>query len=275
MSQYLKIFEYLQNYDFTWTACIAVILSSIVCGLISPLAVLKQRAYAVDATLHLIFPGIVVGQLLGKFLNVEPMIAILIASFLSAFLGYMMQSYTSRKLSVPLDAALILVLTGFFSLGIIVHALFDPKQIDLHHIFLGDPLVATSADLILLSVVLIVTCATILSLKKHWDIWLCDPEFAETVGVKTKILEILFPFILTMVILSTLFILGGLLTASLIVVPAVLTAPRSSFSLKTVFASVGLGIVGCVLAFQMNIPIGATISFVGIISSLCILLYRF
>ncbi len=135
-------------------------------------------------------------------------------------------------------------------------------------LFFGDALTLNHTDLALILGSCAIVFVAIFSLRKHWDAWLVDNEFAHIAGFKVELLNKIFPILLTVSILSGLFAVGGLMISALITIPALLYSPRSVFSLPVVLLSLGTGLLGLVSAFAFNWPVGPTIVLVGFVALL-------
>lgn len=251
------------QFGFAQIALVATILITLMCGILSPVVVLKQRAYLGDTLSHLVFPGVVAGILLTKFTSLPFWFCILSGSIITALLGTYISEWILKKLKIPPDASAIICLTSFFAIGIIAISSNRGTRIDPESILFGDVLTLSWKDISVLSITLIFVAISIITLKKHWDAWLSDPEFAEIAGFKVKILEKLFPILMTLAILSGLFAVGGLMISALLTIPTIIYQPRSVFSPIVVLLSLIVGIIGVLLAFTFNWPVGPSIVVVG------------
>jgi ABC-type Mn2+/Zn2+ transport system permease subunit len=262
-----SIFQTFQ-FSFAQIALVATILITLMCGILSPVVVLKQRAYLGDTLSHLVFPGVIVGILLAKFTIFPFWACILIGATITALLGTFISEWILKTLKIPPDASAVICLTSFFAIGIIAISSNRETRIDPESILFGDVLTLAWRDIAVLAGTLIFVAVSILSLRKHWDAWLSDPEFAEIAGFKVKILEKLFPILMTFAILSGLFAVGGLMISALLTLPTIIYQPRSVFSPIVVLLSLIGGLLGILLAFSFNWPVGPSIVLVGFASIL-------
>lgn len=254
------------TFDFARMALYATVLISLTCGLLSPVVVLKQRSYLGDTLSHLVFPGVVLGILCAQFTNIPQWGCVIVGAVATATIGTLISEWILKKLQSPPDSAAIVCLTTFFALGIIIISSQKGIRISPDSIFFGDVLTLNKIDLGVIFAAFILVCLTIITLKKHWDAWLVDTEFAEIAGFKVGLLNKLFPVLLTVSVLSGLFAVGGLMISALITIPTLLYAPRSVFSPLVVLLSVCIGLVGLILAFLFNWPVGPSIVLVGFVT---------
>ncbi len=256
------------QFSFAQIALIATILITLMCGILSPIVVLKQRSYLGDTLSHLVFPGVIVGILLAKFTIFPFWVCILTGATVTALLGTFISEWILKTLKIPPDASAVICLTSFFAIGIIAISSNRETRIDPESILFGDVLTLAWRDVGFLAGTLIFVTISILLLRKHWDAWLSDPEFAEIAGFKVKTLEKLFPILMTFAILSGLFAVGGLMISALLTLPTIIYQPRSVFSPIVVLLSLIGGLLGILLAFSFNWPVGPSIVLVGFASIL-------
>ncbi|APJ04021.1 metal ABC transporter permease [Silvanigrella aquatica] len=268
MFQEMPAFFQIFQYSFAQIAVIATILITLMCGFLSPVVVLKQRAYMGDTLSHLVFPGVIAGILFSNYTDFPFWICILLGAIVTALLGTFISEWILKSLKIPPDASAVICLTSFFAMGIIAISSNRDTRLDPESILFGDVLTLSWRDVGILAGALIFVATAILSLKKHWDAWLSDPEFAEIAGFKVKTLEKLFPIMMTFAILSGLFAVGGLMISALLTLPTIIYQPRSVFSPIVVLLSLIGGLLGILLAFSFNWPVGPSIVIVGFVSIL-------
>lgn len=268
----LSFFEIFQ-FQFARIALIATILISSICGLLSPIVVLKQRSYLGDALAHLIFPGVIAGLFLAKWSTLPLWTCVFAGAIVTTLIGTFLSEWILKNLKIPPDSAAVICLSSFFALGIIFISGSKNIRISPENLLFGDVLTLNKTDVGILTSVFVLIGASILAFQKHWDAWLADPEFAEIAGFKVKSLDRLFPILLTLSILSGLFAVGGLMISALITIPAILYQPKSVFSPYVILCSLVCGFVGIFSAFYFNCPVGPAIVLVGFVFIFVKLLY--
>ncbi len=251
------------EYEFVRFAFFATIAISLSCGILSPIVVLKERSYLSDTISHLIFPGVITGYILSKLFMWPLGYCLLSGAVVTAFLGTFISEFIFKTLKIPPDSCAIMSLAGFFSMGVILLSHFKNVHISADSILFGDVLTVQKNELIILVVVAILNLLTILFLEKHWMAWISDGEFSFIAGYKTKMLDKLFPILLTTTILTGLFTVGSLMISAFIIFPAILSNPKKILSWKTLTISVFCAIIGFIASFQINWPVGPSIVLFG------------
>ncbi|MEN9810959.1 MAG: hypothetical protein RLZZ488_2526 [Pseudomonadota bacterium] len=251
--------------DFARMALLCTLLVGLMCGLLSPTIVLKQRAYTGDTLAHLVFPGIVAGYFMSLGFELPLWASLIIGASVTGLLGSVLVEKLERILSLPPDSAAVVTLTGFFASGVVAVSKVRGTRIDLERFLFGDVLTLSVSEAVLIAVALGCVALTLGLLRRDWDAWLSDGEFALLVGFRVRLIERLFPILVTAAVLTGLFAVGGLMMSALMALPAVILPPKSALSWRTVVLSVSLALLGLIFAFALDWPVGSTIVLLGFI----------
>ncbi|MEY3903389.1 MAG: hypothetical protein RL189_2695 [Pseudomonadota bacterium] len=251
--------------DFARMALLCTLLVGLMCGLLSPTIVLKQRAYTGDTLAHLVFPGIVAGYFMSLAFELPLWASLIVGASVTGLLGSVLVEKLERILSLPPDSAAVVTLTGFFASGVVAVSRVRGTRIDLERFLFGDVLTLSVSEAALIAVALSSVALTLGFLRRDWDAWLSDAEFALLVGFRVRLIERLFPILVTAAVLTGLFAVGGLMMSALMALPAVILPPKSALSWKTVVLSVSLALLGLIFAFALDWPVGSTIVLLGFI----------
>ena len=264
------LLSFLENFSFSFArlAMAAVILISATCGLLSPVVVLKERSYLSDTMSHLVFPGIIIGLLISYAYALPLWLCVFIGALVTALIGSYLSEWFLKVLKIPSDSAAIISLTAFFAFGMTLISHESRVRISPEDLLFGDALTLKTMDLYILAIVFVFVFLSIFYYKKHWNAWLSDSEFAKISGYKVGLLDRLFPLLITSTVLSGIFAVGGLMISALITLPAIICQPKSVVSLPVFFVSILLGLLGIILSFTFNFPVGPSIVLVGFITVL-------
>lgn len=258
MSQDLHIYNLIAPF-------IGIVIICVLGGLLSPLVVLKQRAYLTDTIAHLVFPGIVIGILASRLYHLDNWFCIIAGASITAVIGTYVSEWFLEKLKIPPDSAAIVCLSAFFAIGVLMLLWTKQDPIEPEELLFGDVMSLTYNNLVLLTLVLLFNFVIIFSYRKHWDAWLTDAEFAQIAGFKIKTLNRLFPLLVTISVLAGFLAVGGLMIAALITMPAIICQSRRIISIPTIVFSFCLGIFGFIFAILIHLPVGPILVLLGFI----------
>lgn len=242
---------------------IGIIIICLLGGVLSPLIVLKQRAYLTDTIAHLVFPGIVIGILLARIYHLDNWLCIIAGASTTAIIGTYISEWFLAKLKIPPDSAAIICLSAFFAIGVLMLLWTKQDPIEPEELLFGDILSLTYNNIILLAFVLLFNFLSIFGYRKHWDAWLTDAEFAQVAGFKIQTLNKLFPLLVTISVLAGFLAVGGLMIAAIITMPAVICESRRIISVPTIIFSFCLGIFGFIFAVSTHLPVGPVLVLFG------------
>ena len=252
------------------TACLV----AVNCSLLGSFLVLKKLSMVGDALSHSVLPGIVLAFLFTKTHNSA--LSLLSASFMGLVSVFVMD-FLSKKGAIQKDAAIGIVYTLLFSIGIILISSYAKNaDIDVDCVLFGDigniPFVQSisvlgigfpSDTLFLIGLCLIIVLLFSFGLK-GFVISNFDPMLAGTMGISIVFWNYL---LLGLTSLSTVFSfnsVGAIMVVSMLVIPAgfaqVFTKQIKPFLTIAVIFSLLNCIGGYYLAFLLNVNIVATIS---------------
>ena len=255
------------EHEFARIAFVAILLVCFSGGLLSPSVVLKQRSFWGDALSHLVFPGVILGLLFSELLGLPQWICMVSGAAATALLGSFLLPKIERILKIPADSAGVVLLTCFFAIGMILSSKFSDilleTNFDLHRFLFGDVLTLGWLDLVPLGLTCAVTAICLVILRPDFDAWIADAEFAKLAGFRTRVVEVVFPVLVTATLLCGIFTVGSLMISALITLPAVLTQPRSSLARSSVFTSLLIGILGTLAGFAFDLPMGPSLVLCG------------
>ena len=85
------------QYSFAQIALVATILITLMCGILSPVVVLKQRSYLGDTLSHLVSPGVIIGIMLAKYTEFPFWGCILMGAIATALLGTFISEWILKR----------------------------------------------------------------------------------------------------------------------------------------------------------------------------------
>lgn len=216
---------------------LAAMLACLACGLIGNLLLLSRQSLLGDAVSHAVLPGVVLAFLLTGSREAGPMMA---GAVLAAFAAAILVGLIVRAARLPPQAAMGIVFTGFFALGVVLLEAGVGRRVhlDLDHVLLGqlealiwpaaqgwesvlDPaaLAALPPALPLIAAVAAVVVLLLLALWKELRLLVFDPDFAAVAGFAPRGLSVLLLAVLAMACVAAFWAVGVVLTIAALVVP--------------------------------------------------------
>lgn len=195
-------------------------------GLIGCLVFLKKRSLIGEALSHSAYPGVVLGVIFAAtFFPNQMTFCILLGAFFSSILGLLAIHGLERKIKISSDGALCFILSIFFGIGVLIssglqvsHALWLREiQVFLY----GQAATMLDEHILLYGALTIAMIVGILLLFRFLQILYFDSEFAKTVGVPIKLIQIVTSFLLVLAIIIGMRSVGVVLMSAMLIAPAV------------------------------------------------------
>jgi manganese/iron transport system permease protein len=194
-------------------ALVEVLLLGALAGVVGVFVVLRRLAFVSDALTHTIFPGVVIAHLLDRSL----LLGALAFGVLTAVL---LTAITAGSRRVGADAALAILLTSFFSLGVLLVSRTRTYTADLTVFLFGRVLAVDRGDLLQTLALAAVVAATLWALRKELVLRAFDPDGAAAMGYRTAVLDLVLNLLIALVVVAAVKAVGTVLVVALIVVPA-------------------------------------------------------
>lgn len=247
-------FDWLK-YDFMKNAFLAVLLITPLFGLLSTMVVSNRMAFFSDSLGHGAFTGLAIGAIVGIL---SPTSALILFSVVFALLI----TWIKNNSSISTDTVIGVFSSTGIALGLMMMS-YGGGFNKYTGYLIGDVLSITFDEVVaLLGVLILVLLAWGLFFNKLLLLSVNTP-FARSRGMNVVLLESIFAVMVAVVVAISIQWVGLLIINSLLVLPGA-TARNISNSVKQYHAlSVGSalfsGIAGLVLAYQLNMAVGATI----------------
>ncbi|WP_331273047.1 metal ABC transporter permease, partial [Motilibacter deserti] len=199
---------------FMARALLEVVILGALGGLVGVYVLLRRLAFVADTLTHTVFPGVVLGFLVagtgGVFWGA------LAAAVITAVL---LTVLTAREL-VSEDAALAVLLTGMFSIGVVLVSRRSSYSSDLTAFLFGRILVVTREQIVQSAVVGVITLLVLAVAGKELVLRSFDPVGARAAGYRTGLLDLALNLVIALVIVAAVQAVGTILVIALLVVPA-------------------------------------------------------
>ena len=193
-------------------ALLEVLLLGALAGVVGVFVVLRRLAFVSDALTHTIFPGVVIAHLLDRSLLLGALAFGVLTAVLLTGIG------ANRR--VGADAALAILLTSFFSVGVVLVSRTRTYTADLTVFLFGRVLAVDRADLLQTLALALVVLGTLWALRKELVLRAFDPEGAAAMGYRTAALDLVLNLLIALVVVAAVKAVGTVLVVALIIVPA-------------------------------------------------------
>ena len=257
-------------------ACI----TALACALPGVFVVLRKSSMIVDGIAHAVLPGIIVGYWLTHDLDSPVLI---LGAALAGLLVVLGNEWLSDTGLLAGDAPQGLIFPALFAGGVILVSMdLQHVHLDTNAVLVGDLNLAVFPALIVNGVnigpqylytmlaVLVANAAFIAVFYRRLKLTTFDRQFAEVLGLRARLLNTAFMFLVSMTVVAAFKAVGAILVISLLVVPAA-TAQLISNRLSTmivltcVFAVAG-AFAGFWIAYVLNTGTSAAMAvFYGIL----------
>ena len=265
----IMVFEILQ-YGFMQRALVSGVAVAITCSVVGLFLVLRRQSLFADALSHMAFGGIAIGL----FANLYPIWTAFIVSIFAA-LGI---TKLRESTKIPPDSAVAVLLSAGLAVGVILIGLAGGFTLDLYSFLFGSILLVSMQD----QEIILVASALILSILyfiyRELVYIAFDEEQAQVSGINVSRLNYIFIVLASIVVITSIRLVGVLLISSLIVIPNITAMMFGKGFKKTAMISVSIGILsvltGIVISYIMNLAPGGTIVLVSVTIFLAAIITR-
>ncbi len=247
------------SYEFFRNGLIIATLAGALCGLIGVFVVLRGMSYIGHGLSHAVFGG----AALAAVLNLNYFLG---AGFWGLASGLMI-GRVSRKRIIGADAAIGVITTASFAMGLALQARFGQAKRSIDAVLFGNVLGVFTSDILAVAGVGVLSVVVIIGLYRKLLFATFDPEVAGVSGVSVPAMEAVLMVLLSATILVTVRVIGVLLISALLVLPAVTARLMTNSFGRMLWLSPVLGAifggVGMYISWYADIPSGAVIILAG------------
>ncbi|WP_338662404.1 metal ABC transporter permease [Pararoseomonas sp. SCSIO 73927] len=197
-------YEYMRN---------AMLVSTViggVCGLLSCFVALKGWSLLGDALSHAVVPGVALAWILG--------LPFALGAFASGMLAAWFMGFVRRNSRIREDAAIGVVFTAFFGLGLVLLTLY-PSNIRLQTIIFGNVLGIAPEDAVQMMLVAAGVLLAMALRGRDMILWAFDAGHARAIGLDTRLLQVLLLGCVAAVAVAAMMAVGAVLVIAMLVAP--------------------------------------------------------
>lgn len=246
------------QYDFFARGLIVTVLIGALAGAIGPFVLVRRMAYIGQGMSQSILGGVALGVTWGLDLYLGAFAAAGLAAGLIYFV---------RGRGLPIDTAIGIVASALFAIGVAVVSSSRDRRLNSANLLFGNVLGVDTEDIILVTTVTLIAGVILFTTYKQMLAVTHNAAVAAAHGVGAKVMEIVFSALLAMVVVTALRVLGVLLVAATLLIPAATATMSfrsfSSITIASTLLGIAFSVIGLFLSFHRNIASGPAIVLVG------------
>ncbi|WP_217921424.1 metal ABC transporter permease [Miltoncostaea oceani] len=240
----------------------------IAAGVLGAFAVLPQRSLVGDALAHSALPGVAVAFLVT---GAKDPASLLVGAAIAGMIGALMMVGIERTSRIRPDAAIGVVLSSFFSLGVVlltyISGTGNAQQAGLETYLFGQAAGLLERDVAVMAGLAAAAVACVAIAFRPLKVSVFDRDFAASVGLPVRLLELGTTALLVVAIVIGLRAVGAILMVAMLIVPTVAARQfthRLALLLPLAGAiGAGVGITGALLSSRAEVPTGPVIVLTG------------
>lgn len=240
--------------DFMQRALLAAALAGVNCAVIGVYIVQRRMSFFGGALSHTVLPGMVFAFLRG----VDIFWGALGAALATAF-GV---SWLARRREVGEDAAIGVVLSGMFALGVLMMSQVNSFR-DFNALLFGSVLGVAPADLWLAGSVTVVVLVSVLLINKEIELASVDPLYARVIGARPNRMRTVLLLLTALSVVSAVRVVGALMATALLITPAAAALLWARSILGAMLIGVGVAMLsvlaGLLVSYHFDYSSGASI----------------
>jgi manganese/iron transport system permease protein/iron/zinc/copper transport system permease protein len=246
-------------YGFFTRGLIVATLSGALLGLIGVYITLKGMSYIGHGLSHAIYGGFAASTIVSFNYYV--------GAGIWGIASALMINGVSRRRAIGADAAIGVITTASFALGVALLRMFGARGRSFDAALFGSILGLSTSDVWAVVVVSVLAGALVFLRYRALLFTTFDPEVADVSGVSVARTDALLTTVLALGILVTLNVIGVTLVAAILVTPAVIARMLTSSFTRMLWISTTVGAVcgfaGMNLSYHLDVPSGTMIVLTG------------
>jgi len=243
------------QYEFMVLAFIAGLITAIIAPTMGMFLVARRYSFMADTLAHVSLAGVAIGYLT----KTEP---ILMAMLVSALTALWVEALRRKKRTLG-ESALSMFLSGGLALAAVLLSASQGLNVNLHSVLFGSIATVNRSDVLIISVLGVGAIVTISLLYKELTCIAFDEELAETGGIPTRFINMIFVILVAITVSISMRIIGVLLIGALMVIPVIAAMQFDRSFRQTLWIAISLSllsvIVGLFVSYYAGFSSGGTI----------------
>lgn len=209
-------------FDYTLrTIALGTALIGIVSGVLGSFAFLRRQSLLGDAISHATLPGVVMAFILT---NSKASLTLIIGGIVAGLIATLFIIALVQNTRLKEDSALGVTLSVFFGFGLVLLAytqtMPNARQAGLDRFLFGQAAAIVERDVITIGVLGVIILCLTLAFWKEFKILAFDPEYAASLGLPIRWLDVGLTMLLVVAIVVGLQAVGVILMSAMVVAPA-------------------------------------------------------
>jgi len=203
------------------TVLMGAALLGAISGMLGAFAVLRRQSLLGDALSHAALPGVCLGFLVagGRDLG-----SVLVGAFATGALAALVMMLIVRRTTLKTDAALGIVLSVFFAVGIVLLTVIQTRggagSLGLMTFLFGQAAAILRSDLWIMGGIGLAALVLVLAFWKEFKLVSFDADYARAQGFPVTLLEAMLTVMVALAIVVGLQLAGVVLMVALLIAPA-------------------------------------------------------
>jgi manganese/zinc/iron transport system permease protein len=240
----------------------------IAAGVLGALAVLPRRSLVGDALAHSALPGVAIAFLVT---GAKDPASLLVGAGIAGLIGALMMVGIERTSRIRPDAAIGVVLSSFFSLGIVlltyISSTGNSQQAGLETYLFGQAAGLLERDVAVMAGLAAGAIACVAIGFRPLKASIFDRAFAASIGLRVRVVELAATALLVVAIVIGLRSVGAILMVAMLIVPTV-AARQLTNRLSRLLPLAGVvggavGATGALISARAEVPTGPVIVLTG------------
>ena len=270
--------------EFTWDSqidtwiVVTAALASAACAIPGCFLFLRKQSMIADALTHAAFPGVVAAFVVAGFFEswgwiahgegwaVRQMLLFVCATIAGLATAYLTETIT-RSGWVRGDAALGVVFTTLFSIGLIMMRVFaDKAHIDVECVLYGQlDMIGISfpTEAIACGIMLLVNVLLVIAVFKELMITTFDPQLAGALGFRPRMMHYALLTVTTITLVTAFEVVGSILVIGMLVIPAAtaffITRRLRPMIVVAVVVSIAASALGHLASIVLSKPVSSAL----------------
>ena len=258
------------QYEFMQRSLVIAVLVGLICAVVGSYLMVQRLALLGDAISHSVLPGLAIAFMVGA--------NIFVGAFIAGVLSTMAIAWIRARSPIKEDAAMGIVFSAFFALGVTLITLIQKdNKIDLNHFLFGNILGVTQQEVLDTALISAFVLLVVVLLYKELLFYTFDPLGAQAAGLPVNLLNFGLMVLIALTIVASMKTVGVILVLALLITPGATAYLLVQRLHSVMWLGAGIGVVasvsGMYLSYFYNVPSGPAI--VLVVSGLFLLALLF